>query len=236
MKKLSFVFAAMMLFSVCAFARPVYIHLLGDTIGANSSRPPRTGWGQALEKYALPGYELVNRCRSGLSTSSCRTAQNYQGWGYVSKYFKKGDFLVLNFAHNNRRKNISMEQFADDMVFFIREARAKGVTVVLATPVEERIFKNGAFVGGKELKEYTKWIFKIGADENVPVIDLNSLSTDDILVLGEEKSFPYYLASASKINDLSHLTPAGAKWITELFLKEAARQQLPIAKCFRVIK
>ena len=68
------------------------------------------------------------------------------------------------------------------------------------------------------------------------MIDLNALSTDDILTLGEAGSHPYYLSSMSKINDNSHLTPAGAKWIAEMFLKEAARQQLPIVKCFRSVK
>lgn len=238
MKQIKLAFLMLMMTAIAVLAAPVRIHLVGDSICAGSSRPPRTGWGTALAGYTLPGFDVENRARSGLSTSSCRTKTDYQGWAYVTKpsYFRPGDYVVLNFGHNNRRKNISMEQYADDLTFFIRDAKSKGVNVVLTTPIEERVFKNGAFVGGKELKEYAKYVYQVAEAEKVPVIDLNALSTDDILTLGEEKSHPYYLSSASKTNDNSHLTQAGAKWIAEMFLREAARQQLPITKCFRSVK
>ena len=221
---------AVSLFTLAAGARPVYIHFAGDSVISHSSRKPRTGVGQAMALYTLPGYEMVNRAKSGWSSTQFRNGEQY-AWEYLTRYVKPGDFLLIHFGHNNRHKNLSFEQYYDDLVFFVREGRKLGADVVLVTPIEECIFKNGEFVGGKELKKYTELTQDVAEAEKVPVIDLNKLTEELFTSLGEEETRKLFIPK-----DPSHFNPDGAKKITELLIKEAAAQNLKLAKAFKSVQ
>ncbi len=230
MKVSKLLIAAVALFSFALSARPVYVHIAGDSVAASSSKRPRVGWGQAMNLYVNPGYEMVNRAKSGWSTTQFRNADKY-GWQYLVRYVKPGDFLLVHFGHNNRYKNLSYEQYYDDMEFFVREGKKLGAEVILITPIEECIFKNGEFLGGKELKKFTELTQDVAQAEKVPVIDLNKLSEDHLISLGETEARKLYLEK-----DISHLNNDGAKKMVELIIKDAAAQKLNLVKAFKSVK
>ena len=222
--------AAVSLFTLAAGARPVYIHFAGDSVISHSSRKPRTGVGQAMSLYTAPGYEMVNRAKSGWSSTQFRNGDTY-AWEYLTRYVKPGDFLLIHFGHNNRHKNLSFEQYYDDLVFFVREGRKLGADVVLVTPIEECIFKNGEFVGGKELKKYTELTQDVAEAEKVPVIDLNKLSDELFTALGEAEARKLFIPK-----DPSHFNHDGAKKMSEMLIKEVAAQKLKLAKAFKSVQ
>ena len=226
-------FLAAALLAGCALAaeaRNVYIHIAGDSVAASSSKRPRVGWGQAMELYVKPGYEMVNRAQSGSSTKKFRNGDRYE-WKYLVKYIKPGDFLLIHFGHNNRYKNIPYIEYEDDLTFFIKEARKLGAQVVLVTPVEEWVFKDGEFVGGKELKRYSEIVMDVAEAEKVPVIDLNKLSGELFAKLGAEESRKLFIPS-----DNSHFNLTGAKMMCELIIRDAVRQKLPLAEAFKELQ
>lgn len=229
MGKIGKIMAALLLAGCAATAeaRNIYVHIAGDSVAAASGKRPRVGWGQALELYVKPGYEMVNRARSGYSTTAFRNSDRYE-WKYLVKYVKPGDFLLIHFGHNNRHKNIPLMQYEDDLTFFVREGRKLGAQAVLITPVEEWVFKDGEFIGGKELKRYSEIVQDVAEAEKVPVIDLNKLSTELFTRLGPEESLKLFIPK-----DNSHFNLDGAKRIAELIIKDAIRQKLPLAAAFR---
>ena len=217
------------LFALALEARPIYVHIAGDSVFSSSSRRPRVGIGQAMSIYVNPGYEIVNRALSGWSTQDFRTKGPY-GWAYLTRYVKPGDFLLIHFGHNNRYKKLTYEQYYDDLQFFVREGRKLGADVVLITPVEECIFKDGKFVGGKELKRFTELTQDLGEAEKVPVIDLNKLSEELMVKLGETEAHKLFLEK-----DPSHVNHDGAKKMVELIIRDAAAQKLNLAKAFKSV-
>lgn len=213
-----------------AEARNVYVHIAGDSIMSSSSRKPRVGVGQAMALYVNPGYEIVNRALSGWSTSQFRTGGPY-GWNYLVKYVKPGDFLLIHFGHNNRYKKLPDLAYVDDLTFFVREGRKLGAEVVLLTPVEEWVFKNGEFVGGKELKKFSELVQDVADAEKVPVIDLNKMSEELFTKLGAEESLKLFIPK-----DNSHFNLDGAKMISEMLIRDAAKQKLKLAAAFKTVQ
>lgn len=215
------------------------IFLAGDSTCASykAERAPRTGWGQVLPQFCAPGVKVVNLAVSGTSTKSFR-ALGY--WDKLLGGVKAGDFVVIQFGHNNRSKDpkrgTTMEQFSLDMTKYVREVKAKGAFAVLATPIQERKFADGKFTGGRDLTTYARLIDEIGKAENVPVIDLNEATGKWIVGLGDADSKAFYMSGSGvkgQERDNTHVTEKGALAIAEMFVKDAKAQNLPIARCFK---
>jgi DNA sulfur modification protein DndE len=235
MKKLSL----MMLLSVATVLTGADIFLAGDSTCASykAERAPLTGWGQLLPQFCTADVKVVNSAMSGTSTKSFR---DVGFWDKMIARVKAGDFVVIQFGHNNRSKDpkrgTTMEQFSLDITKFVQEVKAKGASAILVTPIQERKFAKGEFVGGKDLPEYARRIREIAATEKIPVIDLNEATKAWIAALGDADSKAFYMSGTGikeRERDDTHVTDKGALAIAEMFVKDAKAQNLPIARCFK---
>lgn len=235
MKKLSLV----MLLTTATVLSGADIFLAGDSTCASykAERAPLTGWGQVLPLLCVEDVKVMNFAVSGTSTKSFRTA-GY--WDKLIAGVKTGDFVVIQFGHNNRAKDpkrgTTMEQFVLDMTKFVQEVKAKGAFATLATPIQERKFVDGKFSGGRDLITYARLIHDIGKAENVPVIDLNEATRKWITDLGNAESKAFYMSGSGvkgRERDNTHVNVKGAMVIAEMFVKDAKGQNLQIARCFK---
>lgn len=102
MKKLlsSLIASAIVLCPVQADAKKV--HTIGDSTMANydESATVTRGWCQYLQQF-LTGIEVNNRGKSGASSKSFYKEAAY--WTSVKKQLEPGDYVVIQFAHNDEK-------------------------------------------------------------------------------------------------------------------------------------
>ena len=61
---------------------------------------PKRGWGMYLQAFFNPdSIEVNNRGKSGASTRTFYETENL--WPSVKKQMKAGDYLIIQFAHND---------------------------------------------------------------------------------------------------------------------------------------
>jgi DNA sulfur modification protein DndE len=246
-------------FSLTMFAedKEATIWMIGDSITQTYAKrlAPLAGIGQALPKYCKSGIKVENRAVSGTSTKSF---QDKGFWKPVLAGIKKDDYLLIKFGHNDQKKNKSViyaeaqTTYSQNLVKFIKAARAKGAQPVLITPMCRRVFyTSGAQKGAlrHSLGEYPKYCRLVAKEQNVPLIDLNSISFNKIGAMSHNESkklynhvpkgskYPYWnKKSKNKKNghvDNTHLNLNGAKIVDSWLVDDAKKQKLKLAKLFK---
>ena len=85
-------------------------------------------WCDELEHFLKPGVRIVNPAYSGTSTKSFRDEGR---WAKLLKQVKPGDFVYIQFGHNDQKKDPRRYAAADgaykeNLRRFAEEVRAKG--------------------------------------------------------------------------------------------------------------
>ncbi len=249
MKKLLFLFTVFA--ATGCFGTDIY--LCGDsTICHYSGRyAPKAGWGMKLKSFCVQGVEVINLGAPGATTQSIR--MTHKLWDKLINKIKPGDFVVIQFGHNDQKPNNPKKPnhvhcgvndlYPANLAAFIHEVKAKKAFPVLATPICRRIYKDGKFFDPTKptLREYSDAAMAIAKKENIPVVDMNGLTTEMIVNAGEEGSKKFYMILKpgefpnypKGSNDLTHLNTNGAEIFASLFVEDAKKQKLPIAKLFK---
>lgn len=158
-KFLILVLCTLSLSSLSAAKRKV--HTIGDSTMSEykPSATPKRGWGMYLQAFFKnDSAEVNNRGKSGASTRTFYESEAL--WPSVKKQMKAGDYLIIQFAHNDEKckgedvyvKNADLRANGLDTLTdmrgtepnttykaylgkFIHEARELGVTPVLMAPI-----------------------------------------------------------------------------------------------------
>ncbi|MFT4031552.1 MAG: glycosyl hydrolase family 28 protein [Siphonobacter sp.] len=221
---------------------PKRVFLIGDSTMANKPNPqdPERGWGQLLSKFVdLP---VHNHAVNGRSTKSFIAEGR---WQKVLDELKPGDWVLIQFGHNDGKKEDSTRYAApqtlyrENLIRFIHETRAKGANPVLITPVMRRRFdEKGSFIDTHG--EYPAAVKAVAVEQKVPLLDLHTESRKLIEELGAEGSKKlflwfkkgYYASRKDDIQDDTHFSEYGAAHMAAL-IAEAIRQQkldIPLTK------
>lgn len=233
-----FMTAAFLAFFSSAMA--VTIHLAGDSTCASYSAPkyaPLSGWGQVLNEFVVPGVKVSNRAVGGAST--VRFLQTGR-WQKLVDKVKPGDFVIIQFGHNDQKKG---DRYADPATTYrenlrkmIADVRAKGATPVLATSIVRCTFRKGKLVDNG-LYAYRDATLAVAKSENADVVNFNGISENKINAIGEKEALKMYMYSTDlpkrKGRDKTHLTRDGALTFTQWFVDDCKAQKLPIAKYFK---
>ena len=156
--------------SLCTLsAAPRRVHTIGDSTMSEykPAATPKRGWGMYLQAFFnTDSVEVNNRGKSGASTRTFYETDNL--WPSVKKQMKAGDYLLIQFAHNDEKckgedvyvQNARLRAEGKDTLTdmrgtepnttykeylrtYIREAREMGVIPVLMSPICRAYFKNG---------------------------------------------------------------------------------------------
>jgi lysophospholipase L1-like esterase len=218
------------------------IHLIGDSTMSDkplSPAQPERGWGQLLPLYMKHPESVRNYARNGRSSKSFES----EGlWDKVEQSLQPGDFVVIQFGHNDEKKD-SPERYTDPKGSFpeqlgkyVDRARAKRAHPILATPIVRRRFDgHGEFV--ETHGEYPDAIRSLALAKNVPLLDLHARSRMLLMQYGPERSKGLYLWIDKGLfttlpdgkQDDTHLSAEGASRICELAIDELRHIAHPLA-------
>lgn len=230
------VITAFLALGVCAAEMP-RIFTAGDSSMCDR-RPTdkKAGWGQSLKKLVKDGVVVNNMARGGFSSKSFIDSGL---WDKLVSSLRKGDYVIIQFGHNDQNpKNVKRYSevnttYKDNFRKFIADVRSKEANVVLATSISRRDFdRNGKFVDRAKLRKYAEAMIAVGQECKVPVVDLNTLTKDLIVSMGEEKSAELFFYYYDK-KDNAHTIAKGADSIADFFVQDAKKQGLDIAKLFK---
>ena len=211
----------------------------GDST-ASTGDPAHRGWAALLVDYFDTNkVNLINRARGG---RSFRTFV-YEGlWPQIVNALKPGDFVVIEFGHNDMGSITDPKGRADlpgvgdetqsvprnganEIVHtlgwylrtFVRDAKAKGATPIVSSSTIRNIWTNGKVERG--LGRPPMWEKQIADEEKVPFLDHSSIIADLYQQMGQDKVAAFFPG------DHTHTSTAGASKNAELFI--AGLKSLP---------
>lgn len=185
------------------------IFLAGDSTVTDQTKDPSASWGQMLTRFFGPTVAIANHAESGESLKSFIAEGRLEK---VMSQIRAGDYLVIQFGHNDMKQNLPrtyVEPFTTYKAYlklFIAEARLHGAIPILVTSMHRRNFDaNGKIVN--TLGDFPEAVRQTAKEENVPLIDLHSMSALFYEAMGPEKS---PLAFAANGKDATHHNNYGA--------------------------
>jgi len=197
------------------------------------------GWGDPFQQYFDNTKVLVKNC--ALGGTSSRTFQTKGLWDEVLKELKKGDFVLMQFGHNDggaindtlrargtikgvgeeteeidnliTRQHEVVHSYGWYLRKMVREVKAKGATPIIVTPIPRNDWVNGRIKRTPD--SYPDWAMQVARQEKIMFIDLNRLMSKQLDQLGEGKVTGTYFFS----HDHTHTSAEGAKMAAKIVAK-----------------
>ncbi len=220
------------------------VFMIGDSTMANKPLDlPERGWGMAFGDLVRAPATVQNHAMNGRSTKSFIDEGR---WDKVLADLRAGDFVIIQFSHNDEKKEDPKRYtdpattFPANLRRFIAETRAKQATPILATPVARRKFAADGKLTSTH-GEYPAAIRKVAAEEKVALLELEKATERWLQAAGPEASKQFFMwiepGTHPKIpdgrKDDTHFVGAGAKAVAALAAEELRRVNSPLAEWLR---
>lgn len=211
---------------------PLRLYVIGDSTASpyDGSRYPRMGWAQVLQDFFdQDSVFVLNRARSGRSSKSYY--HEGAGWPAVKTALQAGDFLFIQFGHNDARQDDTTRftepfgSYQDYLGRYVNEARAMGVTPVLMTSIHRNAWTADTLSIDDTHGDYLTAVRQLADSLGVALIDMASL-TDSLF---EARGYSYtteqiflnltdslYRGYPTGNEDNTHLQETGAYELSEL--------------------
>ena len=218
------------------------VFVIGDSTvkyRSDKGEADRWGWGGFLQDYFDSSRITVENC--AVEGRSSRTYITEGLWDRLLPALRKGDYLIIDFGHNDNNplntglargtlpgigheskkmvieRDGSMEEiftYGHYMRIYIRQARAKGVEVILLSHTPANQWENGKMK--RCAQTYRKWTKELAEQEMVHFVDLNDLTAGKFDLIGQENAKIYY-------KDLVHTSKEGAVMNAESVIEGISR-------------
>lgn len=217
------------------------VYLVGDSTMANKPLDlPERGWGMALGAHFTGGVTVENHAQNGRSTKSFIDEGR---WDKVVAGLKDGDFVVIQFSHNDEKKEDPKRytdpatSFRENLRRFIADARRKGATPLLATPVCRRKFD----AAGKLVLthgDYPGAMRAVAKETGTPLLELERATARWLQEAGDVPSRKFFMWIEPGVypkipdgrKDDTHFVEAGAQAVAALAVAEIRAKVLPLAR------
>ncbi|MCV9933159.1 rhamnogalacturonan acetylesterase [Flavobacterium sp. LS1R47] len=214
-------------------AQKTTLYSIGDSTMANkkdSERNPEHGWCQVLQSFFSENIVVDNRAVNGRSTKSFIAEKR---WDSVYKSLKKGDYVFIQFGHNDEKITDSLRYtnphtaYRHNLIRFITESRGKGAIPILFSSIARRNFnEQGVLISTHG--DYPLETRLVAQELKVPFIDLEYYTELLEQSYGPEQSkklhlhykkgeIPFYPEGK---DDDTHLSLLGATEIAKLAVKQ----------------
>ena len=205
------------------------LFIIGDST-VNNHGNGLLGWGDPIAAYFdKTKINVENRARGGRSS---RTYQSEGLWDQVLATMKKGDFLLIQFGHNDGgsltegRGRASLKGIGEEtqevvdpktgkkeivhtygwyIKKYVADAKAKGATPIVLSQIPRNIWTDSNTVV-RASTDYGRWAAEAAKSESASFIDLNEIVAKRYEELGPEKVKASYFGE-----DHTHTTVAGAE-------------------------
>ncbi|MBI5767082.1 MAG: rhamnogalacturonan acetylesterase [Verrucomicrobia bacterium] len=184
------------------------VFLAGDSTVTDQPREPGASWGQMLPRWFKPTIAVANHAESGETLKSFITELRLDK---ILSQLKRGDFLIIQFGHNDEKQNWPQTYVEAATTYraylrvFIAEARRRGATPILVSPMQRRQFGPDGKIRNSH-GDYPAAVAAVAKEENVAFIDLAAISSVFYEALGPEKSVRAFTSE----RDITHHNNYGA--------------------------
>ncbi len=205
------------------------VFLIGDSTvknGKGEGDGDMWGWGDFFDYFFDRNRISVEN--HALGGRSSRTFFTEGLWDKVLPGIKKGDYLFIQFGHNDggplntgraraslkgtgeESETVIMEStggpeevftFGHYLRMYVRQAKARGAKVIILSPTPGNRWTEGRM--NRFTDTYAAWASEVAHKEGVPFIDLNDISATKFEAMGMDKTNGYY-------KDGVHTTYGGA--------------------------
>jgi len=226
----------LIIFSSCVILKPKNkptLFLIGDSTvknGKGKGDGSLWGWGSFVGEFFDANKIVVEN--DALGGTSSRTFQTNGLWDAVLAKVKKGDFVMMQFGHNDSSplddtarargtiKGIGVEskdiynpiKKKQEVVYtygwylrkFISDIEAKGATPIVCSSIPRNPVKDGKVVLAND--SYAAWAQEVAKSENIAFIPLNQLINNKYATLSADQIKTFFTEK-----DHTHTNEAGAK-------------------------
>ena len=218
------------------------IYLCGNSTVVDQNNEPWASWGQMITRWFGPDVAISNHAESGL------TARTFIGAFRLDKILstlKTGDYVFVEFGHNDEKEHRPGDgawyHYQYQLKIFIDQVRAKGAEIVFLTPTQRRQFNPD----GKSIRnthgDFPAAMRMVAEKENVPLIELNGMTTQLYLAFGPEESkkllchYPMgtFPGQEKALADDTHFNQFGAYEVAKCVVMGMKKLNLPIVKYLR---
>jgi len=207
---------------------------------ANKKDPdknPEHGWAQVLQPFFKDNFVVENKAVNGRSTKSFI---NEKRWDSIYKKLKKGDYVFIEFGHNDEKIEDSTRYtnphttYRYNLIRFVKESREKGAIPVLLTSIARRNFnEKGVLVPTHG--DYPLETRLVAQEYKVPFIDLEYYTELLEQSYGPERSKELHLHFKAGENqyynkdkaDDTHLSLKGATAIAQIVINHIKKLEDP---------
>lgn len=212
-----FLFLAFIGLSFTFVSEKPTLYLIGDSTVRNTTKPGDLwGWGSILQDYFDSSKLYVsNQAMAGRST---RTYLKEGRWDKVLSTLKTGDFVMMQFGHNDGSKpdtskagyrGVLRGTSEDSVVLnwndgkqeivhtygwyirkFIRDTKAKGATPIVCSFIPRNDWKDGKIIRPKN--NFGQFAEEVAKQEGAYFIDLNTITANKYDAMGQEAVKPFF--------------------------------------------
>ena len=215
------------------------IYLCGNSTVVDQNYEPWASWGQMITRWFGPEVAVSNHAESGL------TARTFIGSFRLDKILstlKAGDYVFVEFGHNDEKEHRPGDgawyHYQYQLKIFVDQVRANGAEIVFCTPTQRRQFENDGQSIRNTHGDFPAAMKMVAEKENVPLIDLNLMTTQLYLAAGPEESkhmlvhYPKEMYGR-ELADNTHFNPFGAYEVAKCVVMGMKQLNLPIVQYLR---
>lgn len=157
---------------------------------------PQTGIGQVFGLFLKKDCRVENHAKNGRSTRSFIQEGRLRD---IEVRIGPGDFLFIQFGHNDEKQEDParytepFSDFIENLECFIRAAKEHGAHPVLITPLERRRFDPAGRLEPSLHTDYVAGMKRAAEQNQVPLVDLYSMSREELIRAGEQESRKWYM-------------------------------------------
>lgn len=191
----------MLFFTALGHAQKTTLYIIGDSTvknGSGKGSDSLWGWGSFMNThFDTLKLDIQNHAMGGRSS---RTFINEGRWDAILKTLKKGDFVMIQFGHNDgspvndtlrargtlpgigndsvqihnliTKKDETVYSYGHYMRKFVNEAKAKGATAIICSPVPRNNFQPDGTINKDK---YAAWAKDVATETGAYFIPLNDL-------------------------------------------------------------
>jgi lysophospholipase L1-like esterase len=217
------------------------VYLAGDSTVVDQDKEPWAAWGQMLPRFFGPKVAIANHAESGETIRSFETERR---WEKIFSTIKRGDYLMLQFAHNDQKPGRGYVPAATEYTArvkkYLAKAEAIGAHPILVTSMNRRTFDDARKITDS-LAPYPQTLRQIAEAEKLPLVDLNAMSKMMWETMGPDgtlKAFVHYPANTfpgqmEALSDNTHFNSYGAYELARCVVQSLREQKNPLAKWMR---
>jgi lysophospholipase L1-like esterase len=218
------------------------VFLCGNSTVVDQEEEPWASWGQMITRWFDDRVVIANYAESGLSATTFLAQLRLDK---ILSQLRQGDYVICEFGHNDEKEKKAGDgawySYSRNLKIFVDRVREKGGNIIFVTPTARRFFEADNKTLHNTHGDYPEAMRTVARREQVPVIELNGMTTTLYETLGFEgskKALVHYPANTfanqpQPLADNTHFNPFGAWQVAKLIVMGLKQIHSPLTDHLR---